>query len=392
MKVLSVVPAVAPRYGGPSEAALCLARALRTRGAESLLLTTDADGPGRLQVKLGSPIEFAGARTLFFPRQWSEAFKFSSPLQRWLGAHVANYDLVHVDALFSHSSLAAACACRRRGVPYIVRPIGSLSTWAMSRKPLRKAVAWHLGVRRMIRGAAAVHYTSEIERAEAEAVLPVASGMVVPLGVADELLVRSDGAAFRRAFPEINEFPYVLALSRFHPVKGLDALVEAFLEPECSSRHPEWRLVLAGDGDRTYTTKLRDRVRRSRAEGRVLFTGWLEGELKKSALNGASMLALTSHHDSFGLCVLEALACGLPVLLSDHVGVAAEVRAAGAGWVTPLDQKALSGALREALGSAEKRAAYGAAGRRLVEAEYTWDAIAARLLQEYAAICRRSRL
>ena len=102
MKVLHIIPGIAPRYGGPSRAILEMSRVLKTRGVESLVVTTDADGPGRLPVELGRPITYRGIETIFFSRQWSEAFKYSRPLACWLKAHVKNFDLVRIDAIFSH--------------------------------------------------------------------------------------------------------------------------------------------------------------------------------------------------------------------------------------------------------------------------------------------------
>ena len=87
MKVLHVIPAVAPRYGGPSQAVLGMGCALMQHGVEVLIATTDADGRGHLPAVLGVPQEYQGVPVIFFPRQWSEAFKYSRPLAAWLAAH-----------------------------------------------------------------------------------------------------------------------------------------------------------------------------------------------------------------------------------------------------------------------------------------------------------------
>src|SRR5262249_17525492 len=127
LRVLQVIPGVASRYGGPSQAIFRMCQALEAEGADVLLVTTDADGRSRLQVPLGQPIMYNGVRAMFFPRQYSEAFKYSNQLARWLRASVKEFDVAAIHAVFSHSSLAAARACQHSGVPYIVRPLGSLS-------------------------------------------------------------------------------------------------------------------------------------------------------------------------------------------------------------------------------------------------------------------------
>src|SRR5439155_17790873 len=105
MKILHVIPGVAPRYGGPSQAIIQMCRALQTEGEEVLIASTDADGASRLRVETGAPTVYQGVPTIFFPRQWSEAFKYSRSLARWLDANVDSFDVVHIHAVFSHSSI-----------------------------------------------------------------------------------------------------------------------------------------------------------------------------------------------------------------------------------------------------------------------------------------------
>ncbi|HKC63758.1 MAG TPA: glycosyltransferase, partial [Pyrinomonadaceae bacterium] len=134
LKVLHVIPSVAPRYGGPSRAVVEMCHALKGCGVDTLISATNADGGGRLNVKIGEPVSYKDVPAIFFPRWWSEAFKYSKPLACWLNAHVADFDLVHIHAVFSHACLAAAKACSKKGVPYVVRPLGTLDPWSLKQK------------------------------------------------------------------------------------------------------------------------------------------------------------------------------------------------------------------------------------------------------------------
>jgi glycosyltransferase involved in cell wall biosynthesis len=103
-------------------------------------------------------------------------------------------------------------------------------------------------------------------------------------------------------------------------------------------------------------------------------------------LQQSSLLALTSYQENFGLCAIEALACGVPVLISPQVNLAPEIAAAGAGWVVPLEQTALENALAEILRDAPARARRGAIGRELVRRRFSWKAIAAELESLYISV------
>jgi glycosyltransferase involved in cell wall biosynthesis len=384
VKILHVIPSIAPRYGGPSRAVVEMCRALRDEGVSTLIATTDADGKGRLAVELERPVSFNNVPTIFFSRQWSEAYKYSWPLARWLEAHVADFDVVHIHAVFSHACLAAARACRKRGVPYIVRPLGTLDPWSLKQKSTKKKLLWHLSVKRMLDGAGAIHYTAIPEQKLAEESLNLGRGIVVPLGIEmDSIGGNGDKETPQALDPHLGNHPYVLVLSRLHPKKGLELLLPAFLSLAKQSEFAEWKLVLAGEGDSEYVSLLRGLVEKEGMSERVIFAGWLEGEQKRVVLQRASLLALTSYQENFGLCVVEALACGVPVILSPHVNLAPEVEAAGAGWVTPLESGALESTLAATMRDPHGRAQRGAAGKELVRRRFTWGAVANQLVSVY---------
>ena len=387
MRVLHVIPSVAPRYGGPSRAVIEMCRALRQDGVDTLIATTDADGGGHLSVELGRPVSFSDVPAIFFPRQWSEAYKYSRPLARWLEENVRDFDVVHIHAVFSHACLTASRACRHHGVPYVVRPLGTLDPWSLRQKRFRKRVFWYLGVRRMLMRAATIHYTTQSERELVAESFELERGTVIPLGVEERLLAVTKAAENSTVEAEsFDGHPYALVLSRLHRKKGLELLLPAFLSLVKRPEFAEWRLVLAGDGDAGYVASLRQLAQAGAGNGHVIFAGWLGGARRQAVLQQSSLLALTSYQENFGLCAIEALACGVPVLISPQVNLAPEIEAAGAGWVVPLEQTALENALAEILRDAPARARRGAVGRELVRRRFVWDAIAAELEALYVSV------
>ena len=373
MKVLHVVPSVAPRYGGPSEVALRLVVSLREAGIDALLATTDADGAGRLPVPTGEEVDYEGARCIFFPRWRGESLKASPALARWLRGHVDRFDVLHVHSVFSHPSLAAGRAARRAGVPYLVRPLGQLDAWSLSQHALRKRAFLACGGRSLVERAAAVHWTDESERSRAPRFAADRQSFVVPLGV-DERLFEEAGEAERDQV--------ILFLSRLHPKKNVEALIDAV--SSLSWEAAGWRLIVAGDGEEAYVASLKARAKASGE--RIVFAGWLRGEEKVRAFQTASLFVLPSRQENFGIVVAEAMAAGAPVVVSDSVALSGDVLRAEAGWVAPQDAGGLTRVLSEAIASASERRRRGAAGRELAEGRYRWRAVAARLAARYEAI------
>ena len=378
MRVLHVIPSVAERSGGPAIAIVPMCRALKEEGIEVLLVSTSA-GVDHDE----SLYEYKGIPAKFFPTQLGDSFKYSRPLSSWLSSNIERFDLAHIHAVFNHSSIAAAHVCRKARVPYVVRPLGTLEPWSMTQKSLRKRVFWQVSGKGMLRRAAAVHYTTDAEKLSTERLLGLNHGKVIALGI--ETTASASHAKLEQHFPELASEPYMLVLSRLHPKKGLDVLIDAFLALVQVEKFAHWRLVIAGDGPEAYVRKLKAMAGSSAQRDRIVFTGWLDGEEKDAVLGGASLLVLPSHQENFGLCVMEALSHSVPVLVSPHVNLAEEIVLANAGWIATVDKDALLSRLAEALGDEEERVRRGLAGKQLSQ-KYSWDTAAKSLIDLYKQV------
>jgi glycosyltransferase involved in cell wall biosynthesis len=370
-----------------------MCKALQQEGIEVCIVTTD-DGrqshqsrglTARPYARPDSTTEMqraSGVPTIFFSRQLGQSFKYSRALESWLRQNVEAFDLVHIHAVFNHSSVAAANACHRRHVPYVIRPLGTLDPWSMGQKSARKKLFWQLVGRKMCQRAAALHYTTSEEQLAVEQSLGLNHGVVLPLGVETELVSNANVNLLDPDAPPLNGHPYVLVLSRLHPKKGLEILLEAFLAVVRQPEFSKWRLVLAGDGPKGYLNLLQKRVRSERAVEYVSFPGWLEGKSKLASLRNASLLALPSHQENFGLCALEALACAVPVMVSPQVNLASRIQAAKAGWVAATEFESLRRMLTAVMSDPMERRRRGEAGRQLAR-EFAWPEIAASMKDLY---------
>lgn len=380
MRVLHVIPAMSPKYGGPSHALIPMCRALIRRGIKVQIASTDAEPSGRMVIE-NQEGRYKGVPVVSFKKQWSEAFKYSRGLSRWLRQHVSGYDVVHIHGVFSHASYSAAKACRQTATPYIIRPLGNLETGSLAQKALKKRLFLRLGGNAMLRDAAAVHYVSQTEKELSERALRINHGVVIPLGIN---VTASD--SFRAGSkPYDSRGPYVLVLSRLLPSKGIDVLLDAFLAARHHKGLGHWRLVLAGDGPVEFVSSLKKRIQADRAEDHVTLCGWLDGESKERALAQASLVALPSRRDSFGFCVVEAIAHGVPVLVSPDVGLASEIESAGAGWVSPVGAESLCTTLTDTLSNDRELRKRGDAGRTLA-AKFDWSTVAEELIRLYDSV------
>jgi glycosyltransferase involved in cell wall biosynthesis len=397
MRVLHLIPSISRRRGGPSQAVLAMAAALRRQGVEASILTTNDDGPDRLPMPLGEWHEREGVPVLAF-RRWSPSlpllrplreFAVSPPLARWLAQHLADYDLLHVHALFSFPSTAGMAVARRQHKPYLQRTIGQLQHWSLQQSAGRKQLLLRLIERRNLNGAAALHFTSAIEQQEAAALGLTAPSFVLPLGVDLPQLPAppgpsADGPSAYGPLPV-----RWLFLSRLHPKKQLPLFFEALAE--LRRRRPEapWRLDIAGEGEPGYLAELQQQASDLAIAHHLHWHGFVAGEAKAALLRQADWFVLPSAAENFGIAAAEALAAGTPVLLCPGVALADQVLEAGAGHVVQPTPKALARVLEDHCLQPPSPAMQLAA-RQLAAQRYSWDTIASRLIGHYESVLKQA--
>ena len=390
MKVLHVVPSLASRSGGPTQAVLGLAQEMARIGHRVTVYTTDVDGQQSLLrlkaqvtgIPTGRSTELDGVEIWRFATTFPSRWVMSPELGRALRENVADYDVVHIHSLYQFSTLAASYYARRAGVPYLVRPHGTLDPFLRRRGSLKKSVYEALIERRTLNAAAAIHYTAEDEMRLAASLGIQAPAVIVPLGIDLEqfadLPVRG---TFRRQHAELANKRILLFLGRLHFKKGLGLLVEAFAR--IASDLPDVHLVLVGPDDTGEGDKLRHRLLQAGLEQRALFTGMLTGRDRLAAFVDADLWVLPSYTENFGLAILEAMACSLPIVISDRVNIWREIADARAGRVVPCEIGALATALHQLFEDYPLRRVMGIRARRLVEDRFTWARAAQRMAEVY---------
>jgi glycosyltransferase involved in cell wall biosynthesis len=382
-KVLHVIPSVGPLRGGPSAMVRGLTDSLSREGVETHVATTNDNGPELLSVPCGVPVAQGGATYWYFPRQ-TRFYTVSWPLADWLAAHVSQFDLVHVHALFSFSTLPAAFWAHRRQVPYIVRPLGTLADWGMkNRRRWLKRLSFRFIESVVLKHAALVHYTSEQERAEAEALGVRTAAAIIPNAVPNHGGPYVAGE-FRARYAALRDRRIVLFLSRLDPKKGLDLLLPAFAA--LRRQVPDVSLVIAGAGDADFVNGLKARAQSLGIAADVVWPGFLDGNDKRAALADADLFVLPSYSENFGIAAVEAMAAGLPLIVSDQVAIHREILQARAGLTVRCDVARLADALARLLADSTLRRSMGESGRALVARRYSSRAVTAELISVYNQI------
>jgi glycosyltransferase involved in cell wall biosynthesis len=382
MKILHVIPSVSPVHGGPSRAIVDIEQALAARGIEVTTVTTNDDGDGRtLPVQCGKPVATPFATRWYFPRT-TVSFKVSVGLGQWLRKNAKAFDVVHAHALFSFAPVAAAFIARQAGVPYVLRPLGVLARYGMTQHhPMLKRVSLALIERRLIESANAVHFTSLAEQGEAEALGLKCQSVLIPLGID----VGSAPKNIRVRTQERGAFD-LLFLSRIDPKKNIEGLLQAL--QLVRAKNLDVTLNIAGGGDAKYIAALQLLARDLAIEAHVNWLGYVEGGEKSELLAAASAFVLPSYSENFGIAVVEAMAAGLPCVVSRGVALSAEVEKAGAGIVVGTAPEDIAAGLERLIGDQIGLSVKSAAARTLATSKFSIDAMGARLETLYHDILR----
>lgn len=385
MKIVHFIETLDLRHGGPPVVIARLAAEQARQGHQVVLLTTydSAESDAQCRDTFASFMGFdavvrcsTDARTV--------AQRFEALAGERLAATVRNADAVHAHALWDPMLLRAVEHCRLRNIPVCLTPHGALARWSLEQKRWKKRLALALAWKRALRRLSLLHLLTEAERTDVDSLSLNRPAVVVPNGVDPrEFAAGSAGRDLDAVLPRGASRRFILFLGRLAYVKGLDILCDAFAQ--VARRLPDVDLVIAGPDYFGYRETL---VRRIAALGigpRIHLIGPVSGAAKSALLKSALCLCQPSRSEGFSMTILEALACGVPAVVSTQCHFP-EIQSRGAGIVVPVGAEAIAAALLDLLSRPGALSAASQSARRLIEERYTIAAVSARLVECYRAI------
>jgi len=376
LKLLRLLRSLNPSGGGIAEGVRQLTPHLAALGVTTTLASLD---PPEASWLVDQPCVALGLGPV------ATGYGYRRGLPARILALVEQHDAVIIEGIWNYHAFATWRALRGTGIPYFVYTHGMLDPWFKRTYPLKhlkKWAYWPWADYRVLRDATAVLFTTEQERLLARQSFwlyranerVVGYGTSAPPGDAEQ-----QRELFLSRFPQLRGQRLLLFLSRIHPKKGVDLLLEAFAAVACTD--PSLQLVIAGPDQLGWQAHLQQRAIALGIADRITWPGMLSGDLKWGAFRAAELFCLPSHQENFGIVVAEALACGLPVAIAEPVNIASDVAAAGAGLVHTDTAAGSTDALRQWLAlPAAEQAQMGKRGLQLFQEHFNFASVARTLL------------
>lgn len=340
MKILFVISSTNPSSGGPVEGIKTITPVLQRMGHHIEIVCLDAPNEAWI---CDFPFIIHALGPSFLKYQYSIKFV------PWLRRHAQEFDCIIINGIWQYASFGTWLALHKSETPYFVYTHGMLDPWFKREYPLKhfkKILYWFWADYRVLRDARAVLFTCQEEQQLARQSFTKydCSEAVVEFGTAEPPHnTHEERQIFFDRFPQLKNKRIILFLGRIHPKKGCDILIKSFAA--ITSADKDLCLVFAGPDQVGWQEQLCKIVVEMNISPQVFWTGMLEGHFKWGALYAAEVFVLPSHQENFGIAVVEAMACSLPVIISKRVNIWREIAKDQAGIIANDDQVAVTDAL-----------------------------------------------
>jgi len=393
MNILQVIGSFYPPFslGGAAFVAHNISKALVKRGHDVTVYTTNVLSRDSLFHSEQNPIFVAGAKVYYFSNliyKPSVYIYFSEELMKAVKENIANYDVIHLHEYRSYISLAVGYYAKKYHIPYVLQAHGQLPRTAKWR--LKQVFDVFFGYR-LLRDASKVIALSKVEAEQYKCMgMSEEKIAIIPNGIdLSEYAELPPKGAFKKKFNIPEDKKIILYLGRIHKIKGIDFLIRAcaYLKNKMSFKNTI--LIIAGPDD-GYLSEIKYLAQASDVSNSILFVGPLYGADKLAAYVDSEVYVLPSRYETFPMTILEAYACGKPIVASRVGGLKDLVIDGETGLLFELGNvKQLARSIFNLLNSNDVAKEMGLKGKNFVRENFTIEKVVERLEKVYEEVVKR---
>lgn len=377
MKILFIVPSYKPAYiyGGTVVVNSQLAESLVNLGHQVTVYTTTANGKTELEVETGKEMFIDGVKVIYFPRVTKDHTHASPDFWRYLKKTAKFFDVVHIHSWWNFFVLGAAWICHRNNIKPVLSPHGMFSDYILETRNAKKKRLMHkLFGKKLLRNTF-LHVSTEMEKEESKRLIPDWEAVVIPN------LVELPDKTYERAANDVFTIGF---LSRIDQKKGLELLIKALSGLSCP-----YKLLIAGSGENNYIRSLKDLSQSCGNDGNIEWVGWKNSEEKFAFLSKLDLFALTSFSENFAIVVIESLAVGTPVLISNQVGLYEYILKNDLGWVSENNLQQLTLKFNEIIADKLKLKKINKLAIEITRRDFDERVLTAQYIQYYKTVSER---
>ena len=373
MNILFIIPSYKPAYiyGGTTVVVSLLAEELVKQGHQVHIYTTTANGKEELpNVKAGETVTIYGVQVTYFKRITSDHTHLSPAMLSRLYKTAKDFDIVHLHSWWNLFNITAATLLAFLKKPYIISAHGMLSSYTFTNQNSTAKRLLHRYIGKRLLSNSTMHACTQQEFDEGRLIIPDWKGFIIPNLINIPKIDYS-------SYPKANSVFTLVFLSRVEQKKGLDNLIDVL-----PSINFNYHIKIAGDGEKSYATHLKERIQSLKLDEKFEWVGWLNKE-KFDFLAAADLFILPSYNENFAVVVLEAIASGTPVLISNKVGLSDFVNQHRLGWVYDGSQRDLLEKLDIAYKDSEIKDHVKTNGLNFIKAYFDSTLLAQSYITEY---------
>jgi glycosyltransferase involved in cell wall biosynthesis len=361
-----------------------LSRELARLGHEVTVFTTDSGKYQRMAVPLNRAVDVEGVTVYYFKTDFFLKFAWSQALGKACRRMIQDFDIMELWAIWHFPEIPGGFYAIRKGVPFVVKTVGSLLPHGLKTSRWKKWLYLNLVEYRNLRHAQGIHFSTLMEQELAPSQILGLPSFVVPNGVdIHNFSHLPDRVSARRHFDLPRDVLTGVFLGRLEPIKNLANLISAMA---LARRQGVDVFLLVGGPDFGERKNLEALTAHLGMEDWVRFLGYVDPESRKILLAAGDFLALPSFTESFGLAAVEGMAGGLPALVSDQVGISREVELDQAGIVTGIEAESIAQGLGSMARKPAQRKEMGKNARRAAARRYDIKVTAKKVERAYLDI------